>query len=104
MRDFNERDKELLEKFGMTEEQVSSDVERMESEDAGHGITGPIYYGLHMLPKRDERMVTVTIKMPESQHQQVTAAENRYHIRPSEYIRRHLTKPYAKNDIREMAG
>ena len=35
MSDFNERDKELLEKFGMTEEQVSSDVERMESEDAG---------------------------------------------------------------------
>ena len=29
MSDFNERDKELLEKFGMTEEQVSSDVERM---------------------------------------------------------------------------
>ena len=28
MSDFNERDKELLEKFGMTEEQVSSDVER----------------------------------------------------------------------------
>lgn len=40
MSDFNERDKKLLEKFGMTEEQVSSDVERMESEDAGHGITG----------------------------------------------------------------
>ena len=83
MSDFNERDKELLEKFGMTEEQVSSDVERMESEDAGHGITGPIYYGLHM--------VTVTIKMPESQLEQVTAAAKRYHISRSEYIRRHLT-------------
>ena len=43
MSDFNERDKELLEKFGMTEEQVSSDVERMESEDAGHGITGSMH-------------------------------------------------------------
>ena len=64
MSDFNERDKELLEKFGMTEEQVSSDV---------------------------ERMVTVTIKMPESQLEQVTAAAKRYHISRSEYIRRHLT-------------
>ena len=53
--------------------------------------TGPIYYGLHMLPKRDERMVTVTIKMPESQLEQVTAAAKRYHISRSEYIRRHLT-------------
>ena len=43
MSDFNEQDKELLEKFGMTEEQVISDVERMEIEDAGHVITGHIY-------------------------------------------------------------
>ena len=104
MSDFNERDKKLLEKFGMTEEQVSSDVERMESEDAGHGITGPIYYGLHMLPKRDERMVTVTIKMPESQLEQVTAAAKRTTSVVANTFADTLLMHRQKNDIREMAG
>ena len=34
MSDFSERDRELLARFGMTEEQVRNDVERMEDEDA----------------------------------------------------------------------
>ena len=50
MSDFSERDKELLAKFGMTEQQVEDDAERMESETADHGITGPVYYGSHFIP------------------------------------------------------
>lgn len=53
MSDFSERDRELLAKFGMTEKQVKDDADRMESETAGHGITGPVYYGLHMIPDHD---------------------------------------------------
>lgn len=90
MSDFSEGDRELLARFGMTEEQVRNDVARMEDEDADHGITGPVHYGLHMLPRHDERMVSVTIKMPESQLERVTAAAKRYHISRSEYMRRQL--------------
>lgn len=91
MSDFSERDRELLAKFGMTEKQVKDDVDRMESETADHGITGPVYYGLHMLPDRDsDPMVSVTIKMPASQLARVTAAAKRYHISRSEYMRRQL--------------
>ena len=86
MSDFSERDRELLARFGMTEEQVRNDVERMEDEDADHGITGPVHYGLHK-----ERMISVTIKMPESQLERITAAAKRYHISRSEYMRRQLT-------------
>ena len=81
----------LLARFGMTEEQVRNDVERMEDEDADHGITGPVHYGLHMLPRHKERMISVTIKMPESQLERITAAAKRYHISRSEYMRRQLT-------------
>ena len=87
MSDFSERDRELLARFGMTEEQVRNDVERMEDEDADHGITGPV----HMLPRHKERMISVTIKMPESQLERITAAAKRYHISRSEYMRRQLT-------------
>jgi aromatic ring-opening dioxygenase catalytic subunit (LigB family) len=91
MSSFSERDKELLAQFGMSEKQVEQDAVRMEDENADHGITGPVYYGLHMLPKQDERMVSVTIKMPESQLKRVTEAAKRYHISRSEYVRRQLS-------------
>ena len=71
MSDFSERDRELLAMFGMGEDQVRDDVERMESETAGHGITGPVHYALHMLPEHGEEMVS-------------------YHISRSEYVRRQL--------------
>ena len=90
MSDFSEKDRQLLSQFGLTEEQIGRDVARMEDESADHGIVGPVHYGLHMLPKHDERMVSVTIKMPESQLKRVTEAASRYHISRSEYIRRQL--------------
>lgn len=45
---------------------------------------------LAALSAPDERMVSVTIKMPESQLERVTAAAKRYHISRSEYMRRQL--------------
>ena len=36
-------------------------------------------------------MISVTIKMPESQLERITAAAKRYHISRSEYMRRQLT-------------
>ncbi|PLS29897.1 CopG family transcriptional regulator [Bifidobacterium margollesii] len=90
MSDFSERDRQLLRRFGMTEEQVEADAERMESETADHGITGPVYHGLHMMPDHGERMVSVTVKMPASQLERITASAKRYHISRSEYMRRRL--------------
>ena len=90
MSDFSERDKELLAMFDMTEEQVSDDVAKMEDENADHGITGPVYYGLHMLPQSDEPMKSMTVKLPVSQYERVTAAAKRYHISRSEFVRRRL--------------
>ncbi|KAA8815727.1 hypothetical protein [Bifidobacterium vespertilionis] len=45
---FGERDRELLELFGLAERQVADDADRMESETASHGIVGPIHVGSHM--------------------------------------------------------
>lgn len=90
MSDFTEQDRELLTKFGMTEEQVRDDVEFMESETTDHGVTGPVYYGLHMLPQSDDEMVSMTIKLPKSQLEKVTSTAKRYHISRSEYVRRQL--------------
>lgn len=89
---FSQRDRELLERFGMTEEQVRSDETSMEDGRSDPGITGPVHYGLHMLPRQDEPMVSVTLKMPQSQLDRVTAAAKRYHISRSEYIRRQLAR------------
>jgi hypothetical protein len=90
MSDFTEQDRELLTKFGMTEEQVRDDVELMESETTDHGVTGPVYYGLHMLPQSEDEMVSMTIKLPKSQLEKVTSTAKRYHISRSEYVRRQL--------------
>ena len=90
MSNFSERDKELLAMFDMTEEQVSADVARMEDENADHGVSGPVYYGLHMLPQSDEQMVSMTVKIPKSQLDAVTEKARRYHISRSEYVRRQL--------------
>ena len=90
MSDFSERDRELLAMFGMGEDRVRDDVERMESETAGHGITGPVHYALHMLPEHGEEMVSMTVKLPKSQLEKVTETARRYHISRSEYVRRQL--------------
>jgi hypothetical protein len=90
MSDFSERDRQLLAMVGLTEEQVREDERRMESETADHGIVGPVHYGLHMLPQSDEEMVSMTVKLPKSQLEKVTATAKRYHISRSEYVRRQL--------------
>lgn len=86
----SDKERELLESFGLTEEQIEADVKRLEDESQDDGIIGPIYYGLHMLPERDEELVSMTVKLPKSQFEAVTAAAERYHISRSEYVRRKL--------------
>ena len=97
MSDFSERDRELLAMFGMGEDQVRDDVERMESETAGHGITGPVHYALHMLPEHGEEMVSMTVKLPKSQLEKVTETARRYHISRSEYVRRQTAAARRRN-------
>ena len=82
---------ELLKEFGMTSEQVERDAQRLEDENEDDGIIGPVYYGLHMLPKNDEPLASMTIKLPKSQLEQVTETAARYHISRSEYVRRMLS-------------
>lgn len=86
----NERDKQLLAMVGMTEEQAERNAEIAESETIPDGLVGPVYYGLHMLPQSEEEMVSMTIKLPKSQLDKVTATAKSYHISRSEYVRRQL--------------
>lgn len=48
MSDLSERDKTLLAKFGMTEEQVERDERMAKSETEPDGLTGRVHYGLHL--------------------------------------------------------
>ena len=86
----SERDRQLLAMVGMTEEQAERNATIAESETIPDGIVGPVYYGLHMLPKSDEPMKSMTVKLPASQYERVTAAAKRYHISRSEFVRRRL--------------
>lgn len=86
----SDQDQGLLKAFDLTEEQVEADVKRLEDESQDDGVIGPVYYGLHMLPERYEELVSMTVKLPKSQFEAVTAAAERYHISRSEYVRRKL--------------
>lgn len=92
MSDFSERDKALLAKFGMTEEQVERDEKMAESETEPDGLTGRVRYGLH-LDQPDEEMISVSIRVPKSTLDELTETARRYHISRSEYMRRKLAAP-----------
>lgn len=89
---FNERDRELLRLIGMSEEKVLADERMAESENIPDDLTGRIHYGLH-LEKTDEQMVNVSIRVPRSMLDELTAEARRYHISRSEYMRRKLAAP-----------
>lgn len=89
---FNERDKELLKLIGMSEEQVLADERMAESETVPDDLTGRVHYGLH-LERPDERMVSVSIRVPQSTLDELTDEAKRYHISRSEYMRRKLAAP-----------
>ena len=89
---FSDRDKELLAMVGMTEEQVLADERMAESETTPDDLTGRVYYGLH-LDGPDEQMVSVSIRVPKSTLDELTATAKRYHISRSEYMRRKLAAP-----------
>lgn len=92
MSDFSERDRELLAKFGMTEEQVERDEKMAESETEPDGLIGHVHYGLH-LDQTDEEMISVSIRVPKSTLDELTETARRYHISRSEYMRRKLAAP-----------
>ena len=48
-----------------------------------------MHYGLH-LTEPDEQMVSVSVRMPKSTLDGLTAMARRYHISRSEYMRRKL--------------
>lgn len=83
---------ELLRKFDLTDEQIEEDVERVEDENRDDGIIGPVHYGLHLLPPKEEHMVSMTVKLPKSQLDAITQTARRYHISRSEYVRRRLAE------------
>ena len=86
----SKHDRELLAMVGMSEEQAERNAETAESETIPDGIVEPVYYGLHLLPRHDEPLASMTVKLPKSQLERVTAAAKRYHISRSEYVRRQL--------------
>lgn len=90
--DFSERDRELLAKFGMTEEQVERDERMAESETEPDGLTGRVHYGMH-LDQPDEEMISVSIRVSKSTLDELTETARRYHISRSEYMRRKLAAP-----------
>ena len=83
------RDRKLLDRFGMGEDQVKRDAARAESETEPDDLTGRVYYGLH-LTEPDEEMVNVSLRIPKSTLDELTAMAKRYHISRSEYMRRQL--------------
>jgi hypothetical protein len=85
----SEHDVELLRKFGMSGEQVERDAGRVESETMDDGLTGRVYYGLH-LSQSEEEMATVSFRLPKSTLDRVTRDAERFHISRSEYLRRKL--------------
>ena len=85
----SDRDRDLLDRFGMSEEQVERDAAMAESETEPDDLTGRVYYGLH-LAEPDEEMVNVSIRIPKSTLDGLTAMAKRYHISRSEYMRRQL--------------
>ena len=89
MSDFSERDRQLMALVGPTEEQVLEDERMAESETVPDDLTGRVYYGLH-LAEPDEQMVSVSVRMPKSTLDGLTAMARRYHISRSEYMRRKL--------------
>lgn len=86
---YTKRDQELLKMIGMTPEEVERAADRAEDENIPDPLTGRVYYGLHLDPA-DEHMVSVSLRLPKSTLDRVTAAAQRYHISRSEYIRRRL--------------
>ena len=61
----SERDKELLRMVGMSEQQAERNARQAESESEPDGLTGRVYYGLH-LDQPDEEMVKVAIASVEA--------------------------------------
>lgn len=61
----SERDKELLRMVGMSEQQAERNAAQAESESEPDGLTGRVYYGLH-LEQPDEEMVTVSVRLPKA--------------------------------------
>lgn len=89
MSGMSERDKALLALVGMTPEQAESNATRAEDESVPDRLTGRVHYGLH-LAQHEEPMVSVTVRLPKSTADQLTANARRYHISRSEYMRRKL--------------
>ena len=85
----SERDLELLRMVGMSGEQAEDNAARAESESKPDGLTGRVYYGLH-LEQPDEEMVTVSVRLPKATVDSLTQQARRYHISRSEYMRRRL--------------
>ncbi|WP_131268819.1 ribbon-helix-helix protein, CopG family, partial [Bifidobacterium longum] len=105
MSDFSERDRQLMALVGLTEEQVLADERMAESEAVPDDLTGRVHYGLH-LTEPDEQMVSVSVRMPKSTLDGLTAMARRYHISRSEYMRRklaganHVTPAHHREDVR----
>lgn len=74
---------------GLTAEQSERDAERAEDETCPDPLTGRVYYGLH-LDTGDEPLVSMSVRLPKSMADRLTAQAKRYHISRSEYIRRRL--------------
>ena len=85
----SERDKELLRMVGMSEQQAERNARQAESESEPDGLTGRVYYGLH-LEQPDEEMVTVSVRLPKATVDSLNQQARRYHISRSEYMRRRL--------------
>lgn len=89
---WSDRDRDLLKLFDMTEEQVERDEAMAESETVPDDLNGRVHYGLH-LDGPEERMVSVSIRLPKSTLDALTTTAKRYHISRSEYMRRKLAAP-----------
>lgn len=81
--DLSDRDRDLLARFGMTEEQVERDAAMAESETEPDDLNGRVHYGLH-LDGPGEETAGAGIHPPESTVDAPDNTAKRHHTVHSE--------------------
>jgi len=89
------KEQEILDSFSLTREEVEEDADVLEDEQKSDDVIGPVTYGFHARDRADERMVTISLRLPQTLLDKANNAARRYHISRSEYLRRKLAD--AKN-------
>ncbi|MDO4664967.1 MAG: hypothetical protein Q4A71_01970 [Actinomycetaceae bacterium] len=82
------KDKELLERFNLTEQYVDAVAESVEDENMSDDIQGALIWSPQRLS--NDELTTISVRMPTSLAQKLSRDATKYGLTRSEYIRRKL--------------